>query len=328
MSPEELDSLANDIEDSLKRDLVLVKGFHSESLQDDRRAKKVLAVKILCLLNMVRLFILSFSCLFPSSKTSTNLKIIFVDTFFPFGSFSCLTNQILLIGLIYLQNFLHVMHEAEKNDQLLVISEMKNHRQFMLTPLERSKFATFLKWMKMMRSLFIYVTVPSLLLFLGMAACLSLLEVQSMTFTAASIFVTIINCTQIYFGCVWGHYSCMVPVHSNNVLSIQFNRVFERIKNLQRSCNFIPENLKLDWETREKELPVKVHQWGKRAQQRVKEHLSILTVIENVLRQMDLHNDLHLCMSLWPLGWTLIVGSWGNFVVLFNSFPLIPTLPK
>ena len=94
MSAEQLDSLANHIEDDLEKNLVLVKGFHSQSLRDDRGSKKLLVFKILFLLNIARLFILSFQCLFSSSKTSTNFKVIFVDTFFPFGSFGCLCNQI------------------------------------------------------------------------------------------------------------------------------------------------------------------------------------------------------------------------------------------
>ena len=80
MSPEQLDSLANDIENNLKRDLVLVKGFHTGSLIDNHRAKIIIVVKILCLLNITRLFILSFLCLFPSSKTFGNFRLFFVDT--------------------------------------------------------------------------------------------------------------------------------------------------------------------------------------------------------------------------------------------------------
>ena len=151
MSPEQLDSLANVIEENLQTDLVLLSGFQSESLQDDRRAKKALAVKILCLLNTTRIFILSFLCLFPLSKTSTKFRVIFVDTFFAFGSFGCLTNQVCLLGWIFGLNFLHVMHKAEKNGQLQIISHIKDHRKFKLTPVEAIKFAMYLKWMKNMR---------------------------------------------------------------------------------------------------------------------------------------------------------------------------------
>ena len=148
MSPEELDSLVNDIEENLKRDLVLVKGFHSERLQDDRRAKKAFTVKILCLLNITRIFILNFLCLFPSSQTSTDFRVIFVDTFFAFGSFGRLGNQICLLGWTCAQNFLHVMQGANKNGQSQVISHIKDHRKFRLTPIETMKFAIYLKWVK------------------------------------------------------------------------------------------------------------------------------------------------------------------------------------
>ena len=291
MSPEQLDSLANDIQDNLKRDLVLLLGFHSQVLRDDHRAKKVLVVKILCLLNTARLFILSFLCLFLSSKTSTNFKVIFVDTFFVFGSFGCLFNQILLLGFTFVQNFLYVMHAAEKNGRLHVISDIKDHRKFKLTPVETIKFATYLKWMKNIRPLFIYVILPPMLIFFTVGACLSSLEVQSVTFTAASIFVTLINCTHMYFISVWAHYGFMMPVHSNNVLSILLNRIFEKIKNLQRTHDFIDGRLMLDSETRKKELSVKLHHWVKRAKRRVKKRQSILKTIENVLRQIELHNQ-------------------------------------
>ena len=235
MSPEELNSLANDFEENLKKDLVLVSVIHSQSLQDKRRAKKVLVLKILCLLNTARLFIVNFLCLFPPSKASTNVRMIFVDTFFAFGSFGRLSSQILLLGFIFVQNFLYVMHAAEKNGCLHVISDIKDHRKFRLTPVETIKFATYLKWMKNMRPLFIYVIVPSFSSFVAIAGCLSSLELQSTTFTAASIFVTLINCTQVYFAAVWAHYAFMMPVHSNNVLSIQFDRLFERINNFKKS---------------------------------------------------------------------------------------------
>ena len=291
MSPEQLDSLANNIQDNLKRDLVLLSGFHSGELQDDSRAKKFLVVKILCLLNTTRFFILSLLCLFSSSKTSTDFRVIFVDTFFPFGSFGCLCNQMLLLGWIFVQNFLHVMHEAEKNGYLLVISHIKDHRKFKLTPVEAIKFAKYLKWIKTMRSLFIYVIIFPILSFVAVGGCLSSLEVQSMTFTAASTFVTLINCTQIYFGCVWGHYACMMPVHSNNVLSILFNRLFHSMQHLQRPHKSIHWNLKLDSETRGHQISVKIHHWVKRGKQRVKERQSILKMSENLLIQVDLHNQ-------------------------------------
>ena len=129
MSPEELDSLANHIEDSLKKDLVLVKGFHSHSLPDVHRAKKAFALKTLCLLNTARFLILSLLCLFPSSKTAKDLRIIFVDTFFAFGSFAGLTNQMFLLGSAFELNFSYVMHEGEKNGQVEVISHIKDHRK-------------------------------------------------------------------------------------------------------------------------------------------------------------------------------------------------------
>ena len=290
MSPEQLDSLVNVIQDNLKKDLILVKGFHSQSLQDHRRAKKVFALKILCLLNITRLFILSFVCLFPSSKISIDFKVIFVDTFFGFGSFGCLTNQIYLLGFTFILNFLHVMHEAEKNDQLQIISHIQDHRKFRLTPAETIKFAKYLKWIKTMRSFFIYVTLPSYLLFLAVGGCLSSLKVQSMTFTAASIFVTLVNCTQMYFSCVWVGYAFMIPVHSDNVLSILFNRLFYRIQRLKRVQSFIGGHFKLNSKTKE-QVSIKLRQWVKRGKQRVKERHEILKMSENLLRQMDLHNQ-------------------------------------
>ena len=290
MSVEQLDSLANDIQDNLKKDLILVKAFHSQGSQDDRRAKRVMAVKILCLLNIARFFILGFLCLFPTSRTSTNFKVVFVDTLFTFGSFGCLTSQMLFLGFIFSLNFTHVMHEAEKNGQLEVISHIKDHRKFRLIPVETIKFTRYLKWIKTMRSLFIYMTLPPLTLYFVVGACLSSLELQSITFTAASIFVTFINCIQLYFGTVWTHYAFLIPVHANNVLSILFHRLFERIKKLQRARKSINWNLKLESERREQEVSVKIHQWVKRARQRVKKRLSILKMVENVLKEIDLHN--------------------------------------
>ena len=291
MSPEQLDFLANDIQDILKRDLVLVKGCHPQGLPDAHRAKKVFAVKILCLLNITRLFILSFLCLFPSSKTSTYFRIVFVDTLFAFGSFGCICNQIFLLGWIFAFNFSYVMHEAEKNGQLHVVSHIKDHKKFRLTSVERKKFATYFKWIKTMRSLFIYMILPPVFLFVIVGAYLSSLELQSVNFTAASIFVTLMNCTQVYFGCIWTNYAYIMPVHSSNVLSTQLIRLLERMKRLQRAHNFMVANQKLEAETREQEVSFKIHQWVKRAQQQVKKRHEILTMIEDVLRQIELHNE-------------------------------------
>ena len=315
MSPEQLDSLANDIENNLKKDLVLVKGFHSQSSQDDRRAKKVFALKIMYLLNIARFFILSFLCLFSSSQTSTNFRIIFVDTFSAFGSFGCLTNQIGLLGSIFTLNFLYVMHEAEKNGQLDVISHIKDHRKFRLTPVETIKFARYLKLMKIMRSLFIYVIVFPISLFFAVGACLSSLELQSVTFTAASIFVTLINCIHIYFGCVWGHYAFIMPVHSNNVLSMLFNRLFDRMQHFTRAGNSIDGCLKLDSETREEELPVRLRQWVERAQEQVKNRHLILQMSENLLTQIELHNET--VKHILDKGISCLVPLFGLLIVFF-----------
>ena len=291
MSPEELDSLAIEIENNLKRDLVLLSGFQSTSVHDQRRAKKVLAVKILCLLNTSRFFILSLLCLFPSSKTSTNFRMIFVDTFSAFGSFGCLCNQMLLLGFTFLLNFSHVMHKAEKNGQLAAISHIKDHRKFRLTPVETIKFARYLKWMRTIRYFYIYMILPSVVSFLAVAGYLSSLKVQSLIFITASIFVTLINCTQTYFGCVWCDYTFMMPVHSNNVLSILLKRLLGRIEHLTRAHNFIGGHLKPDSEIGPEELSVKLLQWVKRAQQQVKKRHEILKISENVLREIDLHNQ-------------------------------------
>ena len=314
MSPEELDSLVNDIEENLKRDLVLVKGFHSEGLQDDRRGKKVFAVKMLCFFNTIRFFILSLLCLFPSSQTSIDLRIIFIDTFFAFGSFGCLSNQILLLGFTFLQNFLHVMHEAEKNNQLEIISHIRDHRKFKLTSVERIKFAKYLKWIKALRSVFIYVTLPSILSFVGVGTCLSSLELESRTFTAASIFVALINCTHLYFAAVWSHYAYIMPIHSNNVLLIQLNRLFERMNNLQKAQNFIDGNL--ESETKEQELSIKIQQWAKRTQQ-AKERQSILKMTENVLRQIDEHNET--VKHILDKGINYLVPAYGLAIVFFAN---------
>ena len=315
MSPEELDSLANDIEANLKRDLLLVKGFQYQSFQDHHRRKKLFILKILCLFNIARIFILNFLCLFPSYQASTDLRVIFVDTFFAFRSFGCLSNQILLLGFIFLQNFSDVMHEAEKNGQLHVISHIKDHRKFQLTHEERIKFATYLKWMKTMRLLFMYVVLLPLLSFLAVGACLSSLEHQSITFTAASIFVTVIFSIQMYFGCIWAIYVFMLPVHSNNFLSIQFNRLFERIENLQRVHNAVYGNLKFGSETREKRLSLIISQRLKRAQQKVKKRQSILKTIENLLRQIDQHNEI--VKHILDKGTTCAVPAIGLAIVFF-----------
>ena len=315
MSPEQLDSLANDIEDNLKKDLVLVKGFCSDGLQDDRRAKTVLAVKILCLLNIARFFILGFLCLFSSSKTSTNFSVIFVDTFFPFGSFGRLGNEICVLGFTSALSFSHVMHEAEKNGQLQVISYIKDHREFKLTPVETMKFARYLQWMKNIRSLFMYGTLPSLILFFTVGAYLSSLKVQSMTFAAASIFVTLINSTQLYFGCVWSNYAYLIPVHSNNVFTIQFNRLFERIENLQRAQNLIDRNLKLESETSDQKVSLKTHQWVQLAQQQVKERHEIIKASENLLRQIDQHNET--VKHILDKGIRYLVPMYGLVIVFF-----------
>ena len=317
MPPNQLNTLVNDIEEYLKKDLVLVKGFHSQSLQDDHRAKKAFAVKILCLLNIARLFILIFLCLFPSSQTSINLKVIFVDTLFNFGSFGCLINQMCFLGWTFTLNFFHVMHEAEKNGQLQVISHIKDHRKFKLTPVEIIKFARYLKWMKTMRSFYIYVVAPLIISFLALGGYVSSLELQSMTFTAASIFVTLINCTQVYFAAVWAHYAYIMPVHSNNVLSIQLNRLFEKIKKFKKALNSTDGNLKLDTERREQEASVKIHQWVKRARQRVKKRQSILKMVENVLREIELHNET--VKHILDKGISCVVPAIGLVIVFFAS---------
>ena len=136
-----------------------------------------------------------------------------------------------------------------------------------------------------------YVTVPLVVSFVAIGTYLSSLEVQSITFTAASIVVTLISWTQIYFACVWASYAFLIPVHSNNVLSILFNRIFDRMGYLTRASYSIDGHLRFDLETSEREFSVQIHQWVKRAQQEVKKRHEILKIIENVLKQMELHNE-------------------------------------
>ena len=83
----------------------------------------------------------------------------------------------------------------------------------------------------------------------------------------------------------------MMPVHSNNILSIQFIRLFERIEHLTRARYSIDEDLRLDSKTRKQEVSVKIHQWVKRTKQEVKKRREILKISDDVLRQIELHNE-------------------------------------
>lgn len=167
------------------------------------------------------------------------------------------------------------------------------------------------------RSLFIHMTLPSLLLFFALGAYLSSLEVQSITFTVGSIFVTLINNIHLYFGCVWTDYAYMMPVHSNNVFTILFDRLFKRMENLQRAHNLMDVNLKLDTETREQDFPVNLQKWVQRAQQQVKKRHEILKRIENVLNQIDLHNQT--VRHILDKGISCLVPAFGLVIVFFAS---------
>ena len=180
MSPEQVDSLAFDIEVNLKRDLVLVKGFSSKNLRNDGQAKKTFGCQNSVSLEHRKILSPEFN-VFPSNQIFTSFKVIFVDTFFVFGSFGCLSNQMFLLGSAFELNFSYVMHEAKKNGQLQVISHIKKHRKLQLTPAETVKYAKYLKWMKTLRSFCIYMILPPVLLFVAVEGCLSSLEVQSMT---------------------------------------------------------------------------------------------------------------------------------------------------
>ena len=285
ISSEELDILGQDLEENFRKDLVLVSGFDAQPPSDGNlwRRRKVYAIKLLIKMNCIRLFVLGSACLFRSSDTTKKLRLFSVDVLYGFGSFGCLINQVIFLGLLVVANYLDVMQNHETTGELHMISHIKNHRNYEFTPLERNKFSTYLKLMKLMRTIGLYTAAIPMTLFHVVGGIVTSWKLGSIAFTLPATIITFIYGVVYYYGANSVIYSLLMVAHSSNLLTIRFNRLIDQINRFhchqKRSIAGY------------KNIRNRLQDWSKRARRRVRELHLILYEVESVLREVRQHNE-------------------------------------
>ena len=291
MSPEQLDSLAKEIDKNFKRDFILVQGFHADATKDDNpwQRRKIRTFRILYFFGTTRLFIIASCCLFPASKTSQILRKICGDSLYAFESFGCIANQIYFLGSLYVFNFLHSMERAENSGQLDVLSHITKIKHLNFTADERKSFPKYLKWMRHQLSISSFISVPAFLFF-TLTMYVTSLEMNSQVFVVLLVVIGLIMNTIYYIGTIAGCCALIMTLHSSYYLSIRFQRLFQEIEKLH-SCGGYKREL---FKTENQAVVLQktsLEDWIERAQRRVSKRHWILNEAENVLNEVKLHNQ-------------------------------------
>ena len=288
ISSEELDILGQDLEENMKRGLILVSGFNAEPPSDCNlwRRRKVYAIKLLIKMNCIRLFVLGSACFFRSSDRATMLRLFSVDILYGFDSFGCLINQVVLLGFLVATNYLDVMQNHEKTGKLHMISHIKNHRNYEFTPLERNKFSTYLKLMKLMRIIELYMVVIPLTLFHVVGGIVTSWKLGSIAFTLPAVLMTLNYGVVFYYAANPAIKSLLMVAHSSNFLTIRFNRLIDQMNRFHCQYGQRSREKKID-----KDIADRLQDWSKLAGRKVKEFHSILYEVESVLHEVRQHNE-------------------------------------
>ena len=306
MSPEQLDSLVQEIEWNLKKDFVLIQGFHPEVLGGKASGLKHTLHMALHLFNCIRLTLLSCSCLLRSNEKSRLLRTYCVDNLYAFGSLGCIQHEIHLMGSLFAWYFLRVMREAERTGQLDIISHIDNIKRFNFNVNERNRFARYLKWMKIQRSFDFYFISFPLIAFSIIGTYLSSREMQSVVFTVALIFVSFVECIHAFTAIRFAFCACIMILHSSSYLFIRFDRLFAGILRLNsgQECN---------QKQRSQEINIILREWIKRARKRIKERQLLLQEIEDILNEIKRHN--YTVQQILHKGVQCVVPGFGLFIV-------------
>ena len=238
MSPEELESLANNIVKNLKKDLILDSEFGVDNecfAQNTWQRRKLLLIKIMTAINVVRYSIASVSCFFPSNDLSKRLRFFCGDLMLGLNSFGCFFNQMYLLGQLFIFSFLLIIQKNERSQQLHVISHIKKVKKLNLTSDERQSFAIFLKIMMWLRMPLLYFCAIPLTIIYLIGGVITTISLQSKTFAFISVLVILEMFPLHYFGLHSFVYGFLLVAHSSKHLEIQFHRLFLQIQELQRS---------------------------------------------------------------------------------------------
>ena len=310
MSPEQLDSLVQEIQWNLKKDFVLVQGFHPEVSGRKASGLKHTLHIALHLFNCIRLTLLSCSCLLRSNEKSRLLRIYCVDNLYAFGSLGCVHREISLMGSLFAWYFLRTMREAERTGKLDIISHIDNIKRFNFNVNERRRFTRYLKWIKIQRSFDCYFVSYPLIAFSIIGTYLSSREMQSVILIVASIFMTFVECIHIFTAVRFAFCACIMILHSSSYLFIRFDRLFARIVrfNSGQECNQKP---------RSREINIMLREWIKRTRKRIKERQLLLQEIEDILNEIKRHN--HTVQQILHKSIHCVVPGFGLFIVFFAS---------
>ena len=292
ISSEELDILGQDLEENFKKGLILVSGFDAEPSSDSNlsQRRKVYAIKLLIKMNCIRLFVLGSACFFRSSDRAKMLRLFSVDILYGFGSFGCLINQVVFLGFLVATNYLDVVQKHEKTGKLHMISHIKNHRNYEFTPLERNKFSTYLKLIKLMRTIALCMVVIPLTLFHAVGGIVTSWKLGSIAFTFPAVIMTLNYGVVFYYAANPAIYSLLMVAHSSNLLTIRFNRLIDQMNRFHCQCGQWSRRKKISM-VGYKDIAGRLQEWSKSAGRRVKEFHSVLYEVESVLHEVRQHNE-------------------------------------
>lgn len=283
MSPEELDSLIQEIECNLKKDLILESGFDSYSLGRVNKWQrgKTFILKIFFIFNAFRFILMSWSTFFPLGETSKYIRMVGVDILYAFGLLGGLMSHDFFLGSLLAISLLSVITKHERKNQLHFISHVKHHERYKFTSEERQKFATFLLLMKWQRKVAFITCALPMFLYQVIGAVMTANELNSSWFTAASIpmvinyflfntFITSVITNVLLMAC-----------HSSNYLSIRFNRLFLRMDNLNRKTNM----------SLNKPDECLIKDWATKARNKVNNRHLILQDTQTILDEIAIHDQ-------------------------------------
>ena len=203
MSPEELQSLVNLVEEKLQSDLILVSeigGYSSLNSMGRKQKYKYLGIRLLQLFGWFHQVLVCYCCMTGSKSSS----LYFVDLLHGFGPLGCITSATYMCGYTLLLFHLRVIYCQERKHKLDLLTHMKTAHELHFTPNERKEYARNLYWMLIKNNILLLLGGLPMTGFYLVGAIVTGMEMKSWYFAISSCFMLVMygvtgyNCVIIF----------------------------------------------------------------------------------------------------------------------------------
>ena len=224
MSPDQLQSLVNFVEEKLQSDLILSSNngqYPSSNRTEPKKICKYLGIRLLHLFGWCHQVLVCYSYVSDSSVWS----LWFIDMLHGLGSCGCLLSACYMCGYTLLLLHLKVVGRHERKHQLHLLRHMKTAHKLDFTPEERKEYSRNLHWIILKNKVVFAISGMPMTLFYLLGAIVTGIGMKSWYFWIGSIFMLVMyGITSHHCIIIFADVHLMIA-HSTNYFRIRIRKL-------------------------------------------------------------------------------------------------------